>query len=52
MRTRLERAIDKRDDLKHDLAKWGFAYSPSHKRKLGKKIAKAEAKVQRLQASA
>jgi hypothetical protein len=49
MRTRLERAIDKRDDLRHYLDKWGFARTPSEIRALERRIKKAEAKVRKLQ---
>jgi hypothetical protein len=48
MRTRLERAIDKRDDLQHYLNKWGWARTPSEIRALERRIAKAATKVQRL----
>lgn len=48
MRTRLERAIDRRDDLQDYLSKWGFGMSPSEKRAMERKIAKAAEKVDRL----
>lgn len=52
MRTRLERAIDKRDDLEHYLREWGFARTPSQIRAIERQIAKAQAKVKRLEARA
>jgi len=48
MRTRLERAVDKRDDLKHYLREWGWARTPSQIRALERQIAKVEARVDRL----
>lgn len=48
MRSRLERALDKRDDLVYDLNHWGWMYTPSQKRALLRRIARAEARVTRL----
>ena len=51
MRSRLDRAIDKRDDLKHYIDQWGWARSPSQMRALERALAKADAKVARLEAA-
>lgn len=48
MRSRLERATEKRDDLQEYLDRWAFGMRLSERRHYERQIAKADAKVQRL----
>lgn len=48
MRTRLQRAEEKRDDLAEYLSRWAFGMRLSERRQYERQIAKAEAKVERL----
>ena len=48
MRSRLERAIDKRDDIRHHIAEWKLGMKPSELRRWERKLEAAEEKVQRL----
>ena len=49
MRSRLDRAIDKRDDLEDHLSKWAFGMTPSDRRWYERRIVKAQARVDRLE---
>lgn len=50
-RRAIRRAEDKLADLEHELSRWGFAMTPSRKRKTRDDIAKAEAKLYRIRYS-
>jgi hypothetical protein len=48
MRTRLERAVDKRDDRQAYLDKWSFGMLPSEIRRRERGIERAQNKIDRL----
>lgn len=48
MRSRLERAEDKRDDLTFERNKWGWSWPPSRHRQVERRIARLDLKIRRL----
>lgn len=50
MRSRLQRAIDRRDDAEEEHDKWAFSLSPSERRRSWERVVKLREKVERLRA--